>query len=219
MASSRRPLRMVVWCVLASCATLAHHESRPGSSQMDEGESPAGYEALTSADEGLRQAAVAEVRGRRTELISKLVAFIDDEKLREARPEAVADAMGLCGAFRAAEAVDVLAESITFRRPGVAPGRPPALEDYPAAAALAEIGHPSVPVLIAIVATGEEPVLRPWLASLALQATDGWEVTVLRLRLAAQDEPDAGRSTRLRAEAKRLEDVFGPAPNDARANP
>lgn len=166
--------------------------------------------ALTSLDAGVRGAATEQLRSHYRALVRTLTLFVDDKRAREEHPAAVADAMTLLGELRAADAVDVLAENMTFTL--AVPFRLLGLQDYPAAYALAQIGPPAAPVLLSVIATEGESVQRTRLACNCLRQMDGWQITVLRLRLAAEKEQEPERRDRLLAEAKRIEDIWSSTP-------
>jgi hypothetical protein len=208
------PRRALVVAVLLAAAGGALVEDRWGQAGPEErwAADPAGaeFEALVSGSAAARELGCREVRRHRADLIRRLVAFIDDEKARQERPAVVAEIIRLLGTLRASEAVDVLADQISFGERQYQ--RLPALEDYPAAMALTDIGHPAIPALLSTIASEDRGSGRSWLASDCLRRMDGWQITVVRLRLAAEKEPDADCRQRLLAEAQRIEEIWGRSP-------
>jgi len=72
----------------------------------------------------------------------KVMAYDDPKKAKQ-----LCDIVEAIGKLRAKKAVSFLTEIIRFNKPGLPPVRPPAFEDFPAAAALVSIGVPSLPSL------------------------------------------------------------------------
>lgn len=164
--------------------------------------------AITSTDETGRSGAIAGLLGRQDRLVTGMIAFLDSPGALGESREAAAAVMDVLGELRAGGAVDVLTSSIAFRRPGVGPNRLPQLSDYPAALALAKIGQPALPAIVSTLAAEDNP-LSDWLGIEVLLRLDGWQIAALRLRLAADKEPEAKPKERLLSLAARLEQAYG----------
>jgi hypothetical protein len=107
---------------------------------------------------------VATPRSNAREL-QTLLATIRDSHLREREPEKVTKAIERLGQMRAAEAVEDLAQLLTFEgrfewqraqtRPGVLSHLAPDDSLYPATTALFQIGEPALPALVKVLEAHE----------------------------------------------------------------
>jgi HEAT repeat protein len=107
------------------------------------------------------QAQDDERKVSRKEEINKLIAVIRDARMQDTNPDRVVQAIQRLGEMKATEAVDVLAELLTFRRwlpwekdptqPKDEVGVTSDRQRYPATLALLLIGAPALPALIKVI--------------------------------------------------------------------
>lgn len=164
----RWSLFLPVWVLLISCIYVSPEEKILPTQK------------IRSKDKDLQDEGRQEILKERAKLIDDLKAIIMDKKAQENNRSSVITAFNLLGEIRAYEAVDFLAEYIDFvADPYAMPDRPPSIEDWPAAYALAEIGLPSIPAIIRVIGQkGGDGEKGGWLLFVAcniFQKIFGWD--------------------------------------------
>lgn len=135
-------VRVLALCALASIALLGSDAEGGAQESIDFAE------GIRSADQNMRRQAFASAIRERKRVIVALIAVVEDDKLREENPKAVACAMRLLGELRAIEAVGVLVGHISFRPDWTLPPYLPKEQRCPPVDALIKIGKPAERALL-----------------------------------------------------------------------
>ena len=158
------------------------------------------HEGLHSVNAAERDAATEAIIAERRGLIAELREIIENRTVGDRESSRITEsAIRLLGQIRAAEAVPVLVDELTFPTPYAENGGPAlAIRDaLPSVAALIEIGSPSIEPLLSKAEGSDDSVVTTCTAFILDQIL-GMDaaIAVIDVRIAAEQDPEVSRRLR-----------------------